>query len=373
MIKNTKSLQENIYNHRKILHNIAEVGRKEFKTAKYIRDYLDSINVKCDTYLTTATIGILKGKIGKKTIAFRADIDGLVTEEGVKHLCGHDGHTSILLGLVEFINNNLDILNDNIVFIFQPAEEGPGGAEDLIKEGIIDKYKIDEIYGLHIYPEVKEGYIGLAPGYFMAQAGDFNIDIISKSGHGAMPQNGIDGILIASNLVNILQSIVSRNVSPLDNAVLTVGKINGGTRRNIIAENVRLEGTLRTFDPKVYDSMKTRMKEICQGVEKSYNCKINLNIKDDYPSVNNNKHLYEEFVDALGEEKVIKLAPMMISEDFSYYQREVPGLFFMLGSRDEEKGFVNGLHNLNFNFNEGVLLNGLDSYIQLLKYKNSLE
>lgn len=371
-MKNTNYLKETIYNHRKLLHNIAEVGRKEFKTAKYIRNYLDSINVAYDTYLETATIGVLKGKKGEKTIAFRADIDGLVTEDGVKHLCGHDGHTSILLGLVQFINDNLDNLNDNIVFIFQPAEEGPGGAEDLIKEGIIDKYKIDEIYGLHIYPEVEQGYIGLAPGYFMAQAGELNIDIISKSGHGAMPQSGIDGIIIAANIVNILQSIVSRNISPLDNAVLTIGKINGGTRRNIIAENVRLEGTLRTFDPKVYDSMKTRVKEICAGMEKSYNCKIELDIKDDYPSVNNNRYMYEEFVNALGEEKVIKLNPMMISEDFSYYQREVPGLFFMLGSRDEEKGFINGLHNMNFNFNEEVLINGLNTYIKLLEYKNIL-
>ncbi|MEG1312332.1 MAG: amidohydrolase [Romboutsia sp.] len=372
MIKNSVYLEEKIYNHRKKLHNMAEEGRKEFKTAKYIRDYLDNIEVSYDTYLETATVGILKGKKGKKTIGFRADIDGLVTDDGVKHLCGHDGHTSILLGLVKFIKDNLDSLNDNIVFIFQPAEEGPGGAKDLIKEGIIDNYKIDEIYGLHIYPEIEQGYIGLAPGYFMAQAGDFDIDIISKSGHGAMPQNGIDGIIIASNLVNVLQSIVSRNISPLDNAVLTVGKIEGGTRRNIIAENIRLEGTLRTFNPKVYNNMKVRMTEICKGIEKSYNCKINLYIKDDYPPVNNNNHLYEEFLDALGEEVVMNLEPMMISEDFSYYQKEIPGLFFMLGSRDEKKGLINGLHNLNFNFNQEVLINGVNSYIELLKYKNSI-
>ncbi|HSQ88402.1 amidohydrolase [Romboutsia sp.] len=369
---NILNLKDIVFNHRKYLNCIAERGREEFKTSKYIRDYLDKIGVEYDTYIGTATTGIIKGKIGNKTIAFRADIDGLTTEHGVKHLCGHDGHTSILLGLIEFINENQEKLNDNIVFIFQPAEEGPGGAKDLIQEGIMEKYKIDEIYGLHIYPEIATEYIGIREGYFMAQIGDFDIDIVAKSGHGAMPQNSIDGIIIAANLINSLQTVVSRNVSPIDSAVLSIGIINGGTKRNIIAENINLQGTIRTFDPKVYVSMKERMKEICKGIELAYNCKINVEIRDDYPSVNNDKNLCKEFVEAVGSDRIIALDPLMISEDFSYYQKEVPGLFFMLGSRDEEKGLVNGLHNINFNFDEEVLINGLETYIKLLKFKKSI-
>lgn len=365
-------IKDKIFNHRKSLHCIAEIGRKEFKTANYIREYLKSIGVEYETYLQTATVGILRGKIGNKTIAFRADIDGLTTENGIEHLCGHDGHTSILLGIIEYLNLNINNLNDNIVFIFQPAEEGPGGAKDLISEGIFEKYNIDEIYGLHIYPEIPEGYIGLRDGYFFAQVGDFDIDITTKSGHGAMPQNGIDGVVVASNLVNNIQSIISRNISPLDDAVVTIGKMVVGSRRNIIAENARLEGTIRAFDPNVYEKIKERMRLICKGIEEAFECSIKLYVKDDYPSVDNDRELCSEFINAIGDNKIINLEPMMIAEDFSYYQRKVPGLFFMLGARNEEKGFINGLHSLDFDFNEEILLNGVNTYIKLLKYKNSI-
>lgn len=367
-----ESLKENIHNHRKYLNTIAEEGRKEFKTSKYIKDYLDSIKVKYNTYLTTGIVGKLEGSKGNKTIAFRADIDGLVTEDRVKHLCGHDGHTSILLGLVEYLNENKEHLNDDIVFIFQPAEEGPGGAEELVKQGIIEKYNIDEVYGLHIYPEINKGYIGIREGYFMAQAGDIDIDIIAKSGHGAMPQNGVDGIIVASNLINQLQTIVSRNISPIDTAVVTIGLINGGTRRNIIAENINLQGTIRTFKPQVYDNIKQRIYEICEGLEKVYNCEIKVKLRDDYPAVNNDSKLVKEFVECMENKRIVNLDPLMISEDFSYYQKEIPGLFFMLGSREEEKGLIHGLHNIKFNFDEEVLIDGLNTYIELLQYKNSI-
>ena len=372
-----ENLTQKIYKHRKELQCIAEIGRKEFKTSKYIKDYLDKINVNYNTYLDTAIVGKIDGRIGERTIAFRADMDGLSTDEGVKHLCGHDGHMSILLGLIEFINGNKENLNDNIVFIFQPAEEGPGGAEELINLGILKEYNVDEIYGLHIYPDIPQGKVGIREGYFLSHSGEIEIEINGKSGHGAMPQNGVDSILIASNIINNLQSIISRNISPIDNAVLTIGKINGGVRRNIIAESVKLEGTIRAFKPSVYDNIKLRMKEICKGVELAYNCNINLHIKDDYPAVNNNKTLCKEFIKSIqvnyGYDTVIELDPLMISEDFSYYQREIPGLFFMLGSKNDEKGYINGLHNINFNFDEEILLNGLDIYINLLKYKKAID
>lgn len=368
-----ENLRETIYNHRKYLNTVAEEGLKEFKTAKYIRENLDRIGVEYDTFIGTATTGIIKGKNPTKTIAFRADIDGLLTEDGVKHLCGHDSHISILLGFVEFINNNKEKLNDNIVFIFQPAEEGPGGAELLVKEKVLEKYNIDEIYGLHIYPEIESGFVGVREGYFMAQIGDFVIDITAKSGHGAMPQNGIDGIVVSANLINNLQTIVSRNVSPVDASVLSIGVINGGSRRNIIAEKVKLEGTIRTFKPELYEKMKERVREICRGMEVMYNCKIEVNITDDYPAVYNDKNLTREFIEAVGIDKVIELDPLMISEDFSFYQKEIKGLFFMLGSKDIKKGFVDGLHNFNFNFDEEVLLNGINHYIDLLKHKKSID
>ncbi len=371
-MSNICNIKENMKNNRKELHVLAEIGNKEYKTSNYIKNYLKSIGVEFEEMLETAVVGIIKGKNPKKTIAFRSDMDALTMGDKAMHLCGHDGHMSVLLGLVTYLNEQRENLMDNIVFIFQPAEEGPGGAKPLIDAGIVEKYNIDEIYGLHIYPEIPEGYVGTRPNYFLAQVGELDIDIIAKSGHGAMPQNGIDGIVLASSFIGSLQTIISRNISPLENAVLTIGKMEGGTRRNIIAENIRIEGTIRAFKPEVYETIKKRIRELAKGYEVAYNCSINVEIRDDYPAVNNNEALYEEFVEAIGQEKVIKLEPIMISEDFSFYQKEIPGLFFMLGARNEEKGFINGLHSINFNFDESILGNALDVYVKLLKHKKSL-
>ena len=368
-----KYLDERVRNHRHNLHELAELSHVEFKTSKYIRDYLDKLGVEYEILIETATVGIIKGKNPKKTIAFRSDIDALPSPNGAEHLCGHDGHMSILLGLIEYIVDNKDKLNDNIVFIFQPAEEDTGGAKRLIDAGVLKKYNVNEIYGLHIHPDFKEGYVGCKSGYLMSQNCEINIDIKGKGGHGAIPQNAIDAVLIGANFVTSLQSIISRNIDPMEGAVLTIGKISGGSARNIIAESVRLEGTMRCFNPNVYDTIITHIKEFAKGFEISYNCHVNIEIIGGYLAVNNDETLFEEFVEVIGKDKIAKTNPLMISEDFSYYQREVPGLFFMLGARNEEKGYVNALHNLNFNFNEDILMNGLKIYESLLKYKNSLE
>ena len=365
-------LKEKVKNHRHNLHNLAELSHVEFNTANYIRSYLEKLGVEYEIYLNTATVGIIKGKKPQKTIAFRSDIDALPTLNGAKHLCGHDGHMSILLGLIEYIIDNKDRLNDNIVFIFQPAEEDTGGAKRLIDLGVLKKYNVDEIYGLHIHPDFEEGYIGCKAGYLMSQNGEINIDIIGKGGHGAIPQNAIDSIIIGSNFITSLQSIISRNIDPLEGAVITIGKFYGGSVRNIIAENVRLEGTIRCFNPNVYNNIINHIEKFAKGFEISYNCKVNLEFVSGYLAVNNDEKLFEEFVEAIGKEKIAKTSPLMISEDFSFYQKEVPGLFFMLGSRNEEKGFINGLHNLKFNFNEDILMNGLEIYKSLLMYKNSI-
>lgn len=365
-------LDEIMRNHRHNLHQLAELSHVEFNTAKYIRDYLEKLGVEYDVYLETATVGIIKGKNPQKTIAFRADIDALPSPKGAEHLCGHDGHMSILLGLIKYIIDNKEKLNDNIVFIFQPAEEDTGGAKRLVEAGVLKKYKVDEIYGLHVHPDFEEGYVGCKAGYLMSQNGELNIDIIGKGGHGAIPQNATDSILIGSHFVTSLQSIISRNIDPMEGAVLTIGKICGGTARNIIAERVRLEGTMRCFNPEVYDTIITHIEEFARGFEISYNCHVNLEFIGGYLAVNNDEKLFEEFVEVIGKDKIAKTSPLMISEDFSFYQKEVPGLFFMLGARNEEKGYVNGLHNLKFDFNEDILMNGLNIYKLLLEYKNSL-
>jgi len=299
-------------------------------------------------------------------------MDALNIDGQIKHLCGHDGHMSVLLGLIEYLSINKDRLLDNMVFIFQPAEESPGGALPLIKEGILEKYSVDEIYGLHIYPDIEEGFVGVKPNHFLAQTGEIDIEIVGKGGHGAMPQNAIDSIVIASNFMNSIQSIISRNIRPLDEGVLTIGKIDGGSRRNIIAESVKLEGTMRAFKEDVYNKIKERVREIACGFEKSFNCEINIEIRDDYPAVNNDEELFYEFKEAIDNKYIKILEPLMIAEDFSYYQQHVKGLFFMLGSRNSDKEFVNGLHHIKFNFDEKILLNGINVYVELLEHKGAL-
>ncbi|WP_155848312.1 M20 metallopeptidase family protein [Caldisalinibacter kiritimatiensis] len=371
-----KDIHKNMIKMRRELHRIPEVGFNEVKTSQYIKNKLIDFGFHIEQTAKTGIIGYKEGSSSKGAIAFRADMDGLrikeetglsfaSEEEGMMHACGHDGHMAILLGLAMYLSR-IPKLNRDIVLIFQPAEEGPGGAEVIVKEGILKKYNVEAIFGLHIYPGLGEGRIGARPGAMMAQTGEFDIIIKGKSGHGAMPHASIDAIYVSSQLVINYQSIISRNIEPIQGAVLTIGKIKGGSTRNIIAEEVKIEGTIRAFDIQVYNHIKRRMNEINKGLEKMYNVNVSIQFHDMYPAVVNDKGLFEEFKRALNDDITI-IKPMMLAEDFSYYQREIPGIFFMLGSRNEELKLTYPLHSCHFNFNEEILRRGLISYIKLCK------
>ncbi|KPU27757.1 amidohydrolase [Caloranaerobacter sp. TR13] len=361
---------------RRELHKIPETGLNEHKTSNYIIEKLEKYGYIIEKVAGTGIVAYKKGRVFKKAIAFRADMDGLrvneqtgvnysSNENGMMHACGHDGHMAILLGLASYLSDFE--LERDIILLFQPAEEGPGGAEIIVNEGILEKYNVEYIFGLHILPDLEQGKIGITPGPMMAQTGEFDIKITSKGGHGAMPHTAIDSIYVASQLVSSYQSIISRNIEPIEGCVLTIGKIEGGKARNIIADNVRLEGTIRAFNTEVYNKIKKRMVEINFGLEKMFNVNICMEIRDMYPPVVNDYKLFEIIKDLFKDEiKIIK--PMMISEDFSYYQREIPGLFFMLGSRNERKGFIHPLHSCYFNFDEEILKIGLDTYLKICKY-----
>jgi len=380
-----QSLTEEIIQIRRDLHQIPELGFKEYKTSEYIMEFLEGIEVEIiEKTANTGVLAYFKGTEGNKTIAFRADIDALpVAEktdvpyhslhEGMMHACGHDGHTAILLGLAKYLSINRSKIKDNILLIFQPAEEGPGGAEIIIKEEVLKRYNVDSIYGLHLYPEVKEGKIGLKTGPLMAQTGEFDIYVKGKSGHGAMPHCGNDSIVIASELVNSIQHIISRNLDPIEPAVITIGRIESGERRNVIAGEVTMEGTMRAFNESIYKKMKRKMKIIAKSLAMAHDCEIDIVFRDMYPFVNNDKGLVDNFIKAVGKEHIEIVKPQMTAEDFSYYQREVPGLFFFLGVRNEEKNFVYPLHNSKFNFNEIVLAAGVELYVRILIHNNALE
>lgn len=370
--------------YRRHLHRIPEAGLEELKTANFIKSKLDEWHIDYESEIaSTGIVAFINGSDGNKTIAFRADMDALsLTEQanheyvsnhkGMMHACGHDGHMANLLGLINVLKDKRENLINNVVFIFQPAEEGPGGADLMVKEGILEKYKVDEIVGLHIYPDVPQGKYAVRSGPLMAMTGEFDIEIIGKSGHGAIPHKANDAIIMAADLMQKLQSVVSRFVSPIDAGVLTVGKLVAGERRNIIAETAVLEGTMRAFKDEVYQTIRQRLIDYSKSLEVAYGCTVNVVIRDMYPPVVNDDGLTRDFIEAVGQDRLFEIDPQMTAEDFSYFQREVPGLFFFLGSRNEEKGHVFPLHNSKFDFDESILLDGLKAFLSLLRVKGYL-
>lgn len=383
--KKVLDIKDEVILARRTLHQIPEIGLEEEKTSAYIIKKLEEYGIEVHKNIAkTGVVGYLKGSIGDKTIAFRADMDALTVDEktnleyqskhkGMMHACGHDAHMSIVLGLAKLLSMDKDKVRDNIVFLFQPAEEGPGGAEIMIEEGVIEKFHIDQIMGLHVYPEVDEGKIGCKKGPLMAQTGEFDIKVYGQSGHGAIPQKANDAIIIAANLISSYQTIISRNINPIEGAVLTMGKMWGGEIRNVIASEVCLEGTMRAFSEEVYKKMQKRMIEIAKGIETMYNCKVDIIFRDMYPAVNNDANMVENLIDAVGGENIDFIEPQMIAEDFSYFQKKIPGLFFFLGVKNHALGHIHPLHNCKFTFNEEILLTGIQVYVNFLKHIKGLD
>lgn len=368
---------------RRDLHLIPEIGYEEYKTSEYICKYLDGIGVTYKNEVAkTGILAYIEGKDASKTIAFRADMDALSlseqndiefksSHEGRMHGCGHDGHMTMLLLLATYLQDKKDQLKDNVVLIFQPAEEGPGGALPMIETGFLDEYKVEEVFGIHLHPDFEEGTIAINDGPVMAMTGEFDVDIYTKSGHGAMPHTANDGMIVMAQLINQFQSVISRNVDPTQAGVITVGRVEAGERRNIIAEHVRLEGTTRAFSEDVYHLIEERMKAIVKGLEVSYNCQIDLVLRTMYPPVVNHLSSVDAYKKANKHLNVIEFPPQMIAEDFSYYLKERKGAFVFLGTRNESLGYDKPLHNSKFNFKEDVLLYGLQSYINMLNHYGS--
>lgn len=376
---NILEMKQHIIEVRRALHKIPEPGLQENETTDYIMKYLANQGVEVNRgVMGTGAIAYLKGTEGLKTVAYRADIDALSVDEqtgleycstkkGFMHACGHDGHTAALLGFVNYAAKHRECIKNNLLFIFQPAEEGPGGAEAIVNAGILKKYKVDYIFGMHIYPEIEEGIAACRPGAMMAQTGEFDISIKGRSAHGAMPHKGSDALLTAAATVTALNTVVSRNVDPLEPAVLTIGRMESGERRNIIAGEAILEGTLRAFNEETYTVLRGRLINTVKHLPESFECTADLVIRDMYPAVTNDEKLFEIFKMAVGEDNLEVIKPMTISEDFSYYQKNIPGLFFMLGSRNVEMGYINPLHSNKFNFNEDILLTGIQIFDNIRK------
>lgn len=358
---------------RRDLHQIPEVGLKEEKTAAYIRQELKNMGYHYETIIETGTyVFIDYGQ--SDTIAFRSDIDALEINEkndvdfksqhpGVMHACGHDGHMSALLGLAKRLKESQDTFSHNILLIFQPAEESPGAARFIVESGIFQKYHVKAIFGMHLMPMIEEGVIACKEGPLMAMCGELDVKIKGKGSHAGLPQNGIDSILIASQAIQQYQSLVSRQISPFEPVVLNIGKIMGGTARNSVASETNLYGTIRCYSEEMFQILNDKIQKIHDGLMNTYGCDIEWSCPPLYPPVINDQKLYESFKEVVQGTYIELKEPLMLAEDFSFYQKEIPGVFFFLGTKSDQ--YHSGLHTETFNFNEDVLLKAVDLFYQL--------
>lgn len=374
-------LLDDIVKNRRALHQIPETALEEFKTKEYLKNYLISIGLEPQEIVETGLFVYIEGKDKENCIAFRSDIDALNIKEetgaefeskhvGKMHACGHDGHMTTLLAFAKYLTT-IQPLDKSVLLIFQPAEESPGRAKDIVETGLLKKYNVKAIYGMHLFPELPEGTVASKEGPFFAQAALMTTTITGKSGHGAMPHKTIDPLMAFTKIVDGYQTIVSRNLSPFDPGVVTIGKFCGGSAQNIIADTVNFWGTIRTFKEENTEFIIDRIKEIHRGIELSYRVKIDEKIDIVYPPVINDKELYKKFVDTMKDMNYVEHEALTISEDFAYYQKEVPGVFMLLGTRSEEKGFIHPLHSCHFNFDEKVLLKGVEAFARILESYNN--
>ena len=324
----------------------------------------------------TGTIAVLRGNKPGKTLAFRTDIDALPVEEqtgyefasktpGKMHACGHDGHMATVLGFLAYLHQHPEKIQGILVFVFQPAEEGPGGAELIMKEGILQKLGVEQIVGLHVFPDLPAGKISCRPGAMMARNAEVTITIKGVSTHGAQPQLGEDAIVAAGGVITGLNSILARNISPLDNVVLTFGTIHGGEAMNIVAKEVVLHGTMRAFDDRVYDEVVRRVELLAGEIAKGYGCEAIVEFNHMYRVVDNDPAMVR-VLEKVASDYYVETPPYLIAEDFSWYQQEIPGMFFFLGIRDEEQGYTYPLHSGKMKFDELNLLLGVQTYINLI-------
>ena len=366
---------------RRKLHRIPEGGFKEFKTQQAIVDALDEIGVPYTTERTWV-IALVEGAYPGETVAIRADMDALPLvepegcpfrskHEGMMHACGHDAHVAMALGAAKVLTSLRGELHGKVKFLFQPAEETDGGAEPMVKAGAMEHPHVDRVYGLHVMPHLPVGKVETRAGTLNASIDTVNLTILGKAGHGAYPEQGTDAIVCAAQVISALQSVVSRNVSPLESAVLTIGVIEGGTAQNIICDEVRMRGTLRTANAELRARMKQRVVQIAEHVAAAMGCTAQVEIEPGYAALVNNtaeaarvKRVAARLFGA--ENTVEKPAPSMGGEDFSFFSDCAPGAFFHVGCVSPEWMPAAPLHSRDFRIDEDCLTVGTLMHVALV-------
>ena len=369
---------------RRHFHQYPELSYQEEKTAARISEELETLGVPHKSGVgKTGIIAAVEAKNPGPTVAFRADMDALPLEEandvpykskhaGVMHACGHDGHITIALGVARWLLEEgwPDKGRGRILLLFQPAEEGGAGARAMLETGLLDREPIEAIFAGHMNPELPVRQIGIASSTSNAASDTIQIGLTGKGGHGAQPHLCIDPIIAGAHLMTQLQTIISRSLSPLDSAVISIGSFHAGTASNIIPQEAILKGTLRTIRPEVREAVVERMKELLAGLEAAHRVSADLTVTSGYPLLVNNANLVEycrkHAKKILGSSFVHRESPRMGAEDFAYFAQKWPGILIRLGCRDTESDFTHGLHSPYFDFDERVLDMGVNLFGRLL-------
>ncbi len=379
-LERVKKYKGDIIRIRRDLHMYPELGNEEFRTSKVVSEVLEGLGLKVERGIAgTGVVGLLEGGSSEKTIALRADMDALPIQdrkeaayssrvEGKMHACGHDAHTAMLLGAAMVLAEMKDRLCGNVKFIFQPAEENTGGAARMIEAGIMENPHVDAIFGLHVSPELEVGTVGIRYGTANACSDDVRIEVLGSSAHGAQPHKGVDAIVIASQVINALQQIISRKIDPLEPATLTIGTIMGGTQSNIIADRVKMTGTIRTLDSATRERIKKSIEGITASVSRAMGGQHRVIVEPGYPLLINDSSMTDLVKKAAGRivgEGVIEIGkPRLGVEDFAYYLQRAPGSFWRLGTGNEEKGIKCIAHSPCFDIDEDALCIGTAVHVQ---------
>lgn len=394
MLKDTiqtlaQSIFSEVVTNRRHIHANPELSFLEYNTSKFIKQQLDEIGVAWEEMANTGIVALIQGSLPHdKVVALRADIDALPIKEvegrsygskneGIMHACGHDVHSSSLLGTAKILQSLKDQFAGTVKLIFQPGEEKlPGGASIMIKEGVLENPKPNAIIGQHVMPLIDSGKVGFRSGKYMASTDELYVTVKGKGGHGAQPQQNIDPIVITAHIITALQQIVSRVADPKMPTVLSFGKIIANGATNVIPNEVKLEGTFRTFDEDWRVEAHQKMKKMAEGIAESMGGACDFEVANGYPFLVNNEKLTGEVKtyaeDYLGKENVVDLDLWMAGEDFAFYSQLTDACFYRLGTRNEERGITASVHTPNFDIDEKALSlsTGLMAYIAIKQLGN---
>ena len=365
---------------RRRIHAHPEPGFREERTAALIRERLRAWGIEHEAVCGTGTVALVRGASPGPTVLFRADMDALpVSEEcqvpyrsqvpGVMHACGHDGHVAMALGAARVLAARRERLAGTVKLMFQPAEEGPGGALPMLEAGLLERPRVDAAFAIHLWNDLPVGTVGVRAGPAFASTDEFTLRVVGKGGHGAAPHQTIDPVLVAAQIVVAAQSIVARRIDPTNTAVLTFGQVHGGTRHNVIPDSVALNGTVRAVDPRVRKQLHKELEQLARGVARALGARVEVEWDHGYPPTINDPAMCELVRRAatrvVGKRRVVEQDLTMGAEDMSYVLERVPGCYLMLGSGNPQRGLIHPHHSPRFDFDEAALACGVEVWARI--------